>query len=510
MKHGGFMKSLIVLVSVLFLVSSLFAKSPAKLSITAKDIKEAMKKSGSASWVPKDNNLWDNFSNKENPFGLIEEDYGFTPSLREKEEVDETLPKSIDWRNNMGKNWLSPIKDQGRCGSCVAFAVMGMIESAYNIQSYGMNYDVNLSEQYLFACGGAKCTQGWYLSSGLDFMKKTGAPDEVCAPYLSGNMGADFSCSSACSSANSRKVYINSYKSYGGYFSPAPLNDIKKALQAGPMMSRMTVYEDFMLYSSGVYKHVTGGVAGGHAITIVGYNDDDHAFIVRNSWGPAWGENGYFRIDYDDISGVGSEAYQIVVPDVINFIKIESPIYRELQSGVLTVKAIKSFVMNGTAKLIISEHGKEGILATVNMVETETNVLEAEIDTEALNDNEYDIRIEATDMTGAVIKSDYTGFISVNNEPENAIKVSPMYTGTIPATAPFKIECDATPVPIIHADISITGPDSFSKKATREFPCPAAKLNIKTTELKAGTYKIVVKGQIGVFEYTSNELEFTK
>ena len=64
----------------------------------------------------------------------------------------------------------------------------------------------------------------------------------------------------------------------------------------------MDVYTDFYSYIGGIYKYVTGKLEGGHAILIVGYDDASQYFIVKNSWGDGWGESGYFRIAYSELS----------------------------------------------------------------------------------------------------------------------------------------------------------------------------------------------------------------
>jgi hypothetical protein len=64
----------------------------------------------------------------------------------------------------------------------------------------------------------------------------------------------------------------------------------------------MNVYDDFMYYSGGVYSHVSGKLDGGHAIEIVGYDDTNQCFIVKNSWGTGWGESGFFQINYDQVT----------------------------------------------------------------------------------------------------------------------------------------------------------------------------------------------------------------
>lgn len=78
----------------------------------------------------------------------------------------------------------------------------------------------------------------------------------------------------------------------------------------GPMMVGFTVYEDFMTYSSGVYQHVTGGVAGGHAVKLIGWGNDAGGlyWVCQNQWGTTWGNSGYFNIRYDN-SGLDAVAW---------------------------------------------------------------------------------------------------------------------------------------------------------------------------------------------------------
>ncbi len=72
------------------------------------------------------------------------------------------------------------------------------------------------------------------------------------------------------------------------------------------METGFTVYEDFMSYKGGVYHHVTGKQLGGHAVKIVGWGEN--FWIVANSWGTSWGEQGFFNIQFGD-SGIDSAVY---------------------------------------------------------------------------------------------------------------------------------------------------------------------------------------------------------
>jgi C1A family cysteine protease len=233
------------------------------------------------------------------------------------------LPRAFDWRNKEGKNWVSPILNQGNCGSCVAFAAVGVMETQYKISSAVFNFNVKLSPQNLFACGGGSCDWGWMPSAAANYLQRKGVPDEACLPYVSGASGQDVACNASCADTPQRSVRISSFTTPTR--SMKDVEAVKAALQKGPVVTTLTVYEDFMLYSSGVYKHVTGSALGGHAISIVGYDDDQRAFIIRNSWGTEWGEQGFGRVSYDDMSGVGSQTWLYDIPAMSGAVSLESP-----------------------------------------------------------------------------------------------------------------------------------------------------------------------------------------
>ncbi len=221
-----------------------------------------------------------------------------------------TYPSSWDWRNVNGQDWTTSIRNQGNCGSCVAFATAGAIESRLEIASHDPNLAPDLSEAHLFFCGNTfpdPCGTGWYPSSAMNFSQNTGIADEPCFPYHDYNM----SCSTKCSDWADRVTKIDDW----AYTTNT--SEMKQALyDNGPIEVTMYVYTDFYYYTGGVYQHTWGGYEGGHAITLVGYDDPNSYWIVKNSWSTGWGENGWFRIAYGD-SGIDSEAYIPNVPTVM-------------------------------------------------------------------------------------------------------------------------------------------------------------------------------------------------
>jgi C1A family cysteine protease/rhodanese-related sulfurtransferase len=216
-----------------------------------------------------------------------------------EEEVDEyervsydgVLPDEFDWRDVNGTDWTTPIKDQGRCGSCVAFGVLAALETIVQV-SVGQPFNCDLSEAHLFFCGGGGCSRGWVFSEAKRYLKDHGVPDELCFPYTP----YDTPCRQSDSNWRQRVVRI----SKTGYVYPYA-EDIQSALlKYGPLVTGMKVYRDFFYYRGGVYEHLSGRMVGLHAVTIVGYNDTDGYWICKNSWGRDWGENGWFRIKYGE------------------------------------------------------------------------------------------------------------------------------------------------------------------------------------------------------------------
>lgn len=209
---------------------------------------------------------------------------------------DIAAPASKDWRA-----YTKTPKNQGGCGSCVAFGTCDTIESNIRIKSQSPDLKIDLSEAFCLFCGGGSCS-GWGLTSGLAFAKSTGVTDEACFPYQAKNMP----CSNRCSDWSSRLTKILDYT---GHSSMAARKDAIASI--GPVVGGMRVYNDFFAYKSGIYVKSTGAsVAGYHCITIVGYNDSQQYWLIKNSWGSGWGENGFGRIKYGQADLLIDSAWQ--------------------------------------------------------------------------------------------------------------------------------------------------------------------------------------------------------
>jgi len=214
------------------------------------------------------------------------------------------LPAAIDWRDANG-NFVTAPKNQKKCGSCWAFSMTGGLESYTLLKENTPGKDLDLSEQVMLSCSGAGSCQGGRLSAG--FLKKTGLPAEAAYPYTA----TDGSCATAAPGWQAGAKKVGAWGSV-----KQDLNTIKTALvKYGPLPIAYMVYEDFMHYKTGIYSYTTGKRLGGHAVLLVGYNDAEKYFIVKNSWDTGWGENGYFRIAYSEMDnsvnfGLSTIAYR--------------------------------------------------------------------------------------------------------------------------------------------------------------------------------------------------------
>lgn len=200
------------------------------------------------------------------------------------------LPTKFDWRNVNGHSYVTSVKEQRHCSACWAITAADVLESRVLITSHTPDTDLDLSEQSLVSCDTSDFgCKGGYPDRAISYLQTTGIPLETDAPYTSGETGIDGACTAA--------MQQNTYRVTGFENVATSVESIKSALiQYGPLYTTYVIYEDFMSYESGVYTHVEGFIEGLHAVTIVGYDDAEQSWIVKNTWGPDWGESGYFRI----------------------------------------------------------------------------------------------------------------------------------------------------------------------------------------------------------------------
>lgn len=223
----------------------------------------------------------------------------------------EALPKSWDWRK-LSKNGLQPIRNQASCGSCWAFAITAAIESVIKIKVPEARVD--LAEQTLVSSceRGGSCSGGFF--TALDYVQASGLPDERQDPYTARD--------SACKSGLNPAAKVVNWE----YVAENPTTEqIKTAVMLYGSVP-VDVNGNFGSYGEGVYNRC-GSTGTNHMTNIEGWVDDEAYaangggyWIMRNSWGEEWGENGYMRIVYKSTSGrncngIGTYAAYIVLDD---------------------------------------------------------------------------------------------------------------------------------------------------------------------------------------------------
>lgn len=216
-----------------------------------------------------------------------------------------TLPLRIDLRT-----YASAIEDQGQLGSCTGNAIAGAIElidkknnKRLDVSRLFIYYEERVLE------GTINYDAGAYIRDGIKVTYTKGAPLESLWPYNI-RKWATKPTTAAYTDALKRKVT--------GYQRCVNFTAVKNALALGnPVVIGFDVYESFeTIGSNGIMTYpnlASEQLLGGHAVLLVGYNDDTQRFIARNSWGTSWGDKGYFYMPYQVIqnSGMSSDFWVI-------------------------------------------------------------------------------------------------------------------------------------------------------------------------------------------------------
>jgi cysteine peptidase B len=207
--------------------------------------------------------------------------------------VSNAAPDAYDWRD-YGR--VSPVKDQASCGSCWAFSTIANLEGLYYAKKGVMK---TFSEQMLVDCDTSDSgCNGGLMQYAFTWLKKNGIMLDSDYPYT-GTKGT-------CKSDKSKYVdmSVTGYKKLGSSWSTwsaVDEDEIKEFLyETGPLAIALNA-DPLQTYTSGILdltstKCPSSGI--NHAVTLVGYGTENNVayWIVKNSWGTAWGEKGYFRI----------------------------------------------------------------------------------------------------------------------------------------------------------------------------------------------------------------------
>jgi len=220
--------------------------------------------------------------------------------------IPKKTASSIDWST---AGYVSPVIQQGECGSCWAFTATGAVESAYAIKK--KIKVVNLSEQQMVDCmpkeyDNHHC-QGGVVRSTLKYMQDHGVCLDDDYQYVSGlNCKQDTCMAGTCKDVPMEKIKMD-IQCYSGE------DNLMQQLQKGPVTAIInTKHIGLQHYKEGVFDFLEKETQEqyklpDHGVLVVGYGEEDGIkfWKIKNTWGDKWGENGYFRIKRGSGDGIG-------------------------------------------------------------------------------------------------------------------------------------------------------------------------------------------------------------
>jgi len=217
------------------------------------------------------------------------------------------LPENFSWRDVNGVNYDSPVRNQGECGSCYAVAAISVFESRLKIKSKGAT-SLQFSPQEVVSC--SRYNQG--CDGGYPFLvekhgEEFGFVPESCFAYE----GSNSECRKTCSGA--KRYFLSNHTYVGGYYGAC--NEVvmmKEIYRAGPIVVAFEAPSSLFYYTGGIFTGPPPKSEGkrqngvnpweqtNHAVIGVGWGVDPTSktkyWVLKNTWGPSWGESGYFRI----------------------------------------------------------------------------------------------------------------------------------------------------------------------------------------------------------------------
>lgn len=199
-----------------------------------------------------------------------------------------SLPTDVDWRS---KGAVTPVKNQGQCGSCWAFSSTGALEGAYQIASGKL---VSLSEQQLVDCAtsfGEMGCQGGLMDGAFQYAEQYAMCTENSYPYEA----AGGNCKASSCSVGIPKGTVTGFKDVAEEDTQA----LQDAVALGPVSVAIEADKDaFQFYENGVLSSQCGTTLD-HGVLLVGYgteNGEDY-WLIKNSWGTSWGMSGYGKLE---------------------------------------------------------------------------------------------------------------------------------------------------------------------------------------------------------------------
>ena len=206
------------------------------------------------------------------------------------------------------QGYVTPVRDQ-QCGNCWAYSAVGAYEGSYKKVNGSF---INASEQQAVNCVDGDCGGGfaykvmqWMVDLDKNLATETSIPD----------VGVDQACGGGTPVTSFYATDWGIVHPSGDASKIASVADIKEAMcKYGPIAASVQATPLFQNYASGVFNEFASNYASpssNHAIVLVGWDDDKGAWLMKNSWGTDWGEDGYMWIKYGT-NNIGRRAAWII------------------------------------------------------------------------------------------------------------------------------------------------------------------------------------------------------
>lgn len=218
--------------------------------------------------------------------------------------VTSNLPESVDWRDHGA---VTPVKNQGQCGSCWSFSATGAMEGAWAINTGDL---ISLSEQQLVDCSisyGDMACKGGLMDNAFAYAIDNGMCSEEEDPYEAKRGSCD-DCETVVHISSCMDVEPNNQMALQAAVARGP---VSVAIEADKTI--------FQFYTGGVINSSKCGTNLDHGVLVVGYGVEDEIpyWLIKNSWGPEWGDQGYVKVarsNSTDDAGVCGIAMQPSFP----------------------------------------------------------------------------------------------------------------------------------------------------------------------------------------------------